>query len=704
MEEMVEIVDEEDNVVGRATRKDAHRKNLLHRLAHVVVENSKGEILVLTRARNIEVWPGWKSNVGGHVDSGENYETAARRELFEEIGIRGKLENFGKVLVRDGKYSHMTACFKAKSNGPFKADKSEIWKMEFKSLEKIRKEIAGMAKYTPTFLKAIEHVYGEEGDGEIVDLINEKDEVSGKATREEVKHRRLLYRCAGVYVKMNGKVVVERRAARKEIRPGNWSIVEETLHSGETFEQAARRGVKEELGLEASDMKLIGKKIIRDERYPDNFMLGVFVCEAKGKMRPQKTEVDKVRLMSVQQLQKFLAKEEGVSPGLSQTFWMLRAHEEGVTVSAPGKLMLSGEWSVLEGAPCIVLAVDRRVYAKAKESPTMSVNLRDFNIKTKAWVRGGKVEFAKRDERLVFTGHALETALNYLWEGGAKTKTFSLETSSDISAVRHRGKKMKAGFGSSAAAVVAITGAVLKLHGIGIETRQEKENLFKLGVIAHYKAQGKIGSGFDVAASTFGGALAYRRFDAKWLEAELGRLGMEGRGQGKGITEVVRKKWPGFAAHPVSVPEDFRLLVGFTGKSASTTELVKKVRIFREMKPRQYNAIIGALRRTTHKMVVALEMGSHSQILKLIVENRALLKGLSDASAAGLETKEHAAMVEGAHKYGAAAKFSGAGGGDCGIGICFDGDTARKVLAEWKRKGIVPVDVKVSEEGARVEA
>mgnify|MGYP001577062615 CR=1 FL=1 len=289
MEEMVEIVDAADKAIGCATRKDAHAKNLLHRLAHVVVENSKREILVLTRAKGMGVWPGWKSNVGGHVDLGESYEKAAAREMLEEIGIRGAPEFFGAALVRDGKYSHMTGCTKMKSNGPFRPDKSEIDRLEFKPLAKIRKEIAAGEKYTPTFVAVLEKIYGKApSEEEMLDLINKKDEVIGKAPRSEVKHKRLLYRCAGIYVKMNGKTVVEKRSVKKEIRPGNWSLVEETVKSGETFEQAAMRGVKEELGLVAKNLKFIGKKIIRDSRYPDEFLLGVFSCEAKGKMKLQK--------------------------------------------------------------------------------------------------------------------------------------------------------------------------------------------------------------------------------------------------------------------------------------------------------------------------------------------------------------------------------------------------------------------------------
>lgn len=319
MEEIVDIVDENDNAVGKATRKEAHEKNLLHRLVHVVVENSKGEILVLKREKNVEVWPSWLSNVGGHVEAGENYESAAERELNEELGIKARREFFGTVKVTDSRYSHVVGCFKVKANGPFTPDKSEIEKIEFKTLEKIREEIGKVAKYTPTFKAVISRIYGQ---GEIVDLINENDEVIGQATREEVKKGKLLYRCAGIYVKKNGRVLIEKRGKQKSIRPGNWSIVEETLHSGETYEQAARRGVREELGLEAENLKFIGKKMIDDSVYPDRFLLGIFTCEAEGKIKLQESEVEKAQWVSRKQLQSIIKRTKKVSPGLSQTHGM----------------------------------------------------------------------------------------------------------------------------------------------------------------------------------------------------------------------------------------------------------------------------------------------------------------------------------------------------------------------------------------------
>ncbi|MAG18186.1 MAG: phosphomevalonate kinase [Candidatus Diapherotrites archaeon] len=366
-----------------------------------------------------------------------------------------------------------------------------------------------------------------------------------------------------------------------------------------------------------------------------------------------------------------------------------------MNISAPGKLMLSGEWSVLEnGVPCIVLAVDQRVYASIEEASETKINLKDFEIETNAVIEGTKISFEKEDEKLLFTKHSIETALKYIAAKGIAVKNFELETRGDNTTVAVNGKQMKVGFGSSAAAVTAITGAVLKLHGIDIETKQGELVLFKLAIIAHFNAQGKVGSGFDVGASVFGGALVYKRFDAEWLVNEL---------QEKSVQGVADEEWPGFEARNISLPKELELMVGFTGKSASTKELVLKIREFKKEKPEEYEKIIESIKEVTEKLIIALQNSEKQKIIELLNENRKLLKTLSDASNNNLEIEEHKIMSEIASANGCAAKFSGAGGGDSSVGICFEKETKEKVLKEWKEKGIIPIEANVSENGATVE-
>jgi isopentenyldiphosphate isomerase len=89
MEEIMDIVDENDNVIGQEKRSFIRKKNLLHRGCAVMVFNSKGEVLVHKRSKDKDLYPScWDFVLGGGVDSGETYEEATLREAFEEAGVK----------------------------------------------------------------------------------------------------------------------------------------------------------------------------------------------------------------------------------------------------------------------------------------------------------------------------------------------------------------------------------------------------------------------------------------------------------------------------------------------------------------------------------------------------------------------------------------------------------------------------------------
>ena len=89
--EIFDVVDEHDEVTGQATRGEVHAQGLLHRAVHVLVFNKRGDLLLQQRSMLKDAHPGvWDSSVSGHLDAGEAYETAAVRELAEEMGIEAK--------------------------------------------------------------------------------------------------------------------------------------------------------------------------------------------------------------------------------------------------------------------------------------------------------------------------------------------------------------------------------------------------------------------------------------------------------------------------------------------------------------------------------------------------------------------------------------------------------------------------------------
>ena len=87
-EEIFDVVDANDQVIGTATRAEVHAQKLTHRAVHVFVFNKRGDLLLQKRSLLKDMCPGlWDSSVSGHLDAGESYEAAAVRELEEEMGI-----------------------------------------------------------------------------------------------------------------------------------------------------------------------------------------------------------------------------------------------------------------------------------------------------------------------------------------------------------------------------------------------------------------------------------------------------------------------------------------------------------------------------------------------------------------------------------------------------------------------------------------
>jgi len=369
-------------------------------------------------------------------------------------------------------------------------------------------------------------------------------------------------------------------------------------------------------------------------------------------------------------------------------------------VSAPGKMFLSGEWVILEpGNYGIVAAVNRRVHARVQQiggENNILIKIDEFGINVHASFDGRNLVFVdlpdSAKEKLKFTKEAIETALQYVKEKTGSTKSFSVESWGEDTAIEVDGQMKKVGFGSSAAAVVAIIAAVLELHGIHPE--RNKEVIYKLAAAAHFYAQGKLGSAFDIAASTYGGVFVYRAPDLPWVMMQL---------KNKSVREVVESTWPLLHLEPLAIPQDFRLIVGWTKSSASTPEMIKKMGEFKTINREGYNSLIEQISEVVEMLIDAWKQKDREKIINLVRENRRLLGELSRASGVPIQTADLKKLADIADSFGAAGKLSGAGGGDCGIAICFDDRAADDIKAAWQDAGLWPLDVEIDSDGIRVE-
>jgi phosphomevalonate kinase len=380
-----------------------------------------------------------------------------------------------------------------------------------------------------------------------------------------------------------------------------------------------------------------------------------------------------------------------------------------IHVSAPGKQMMVGEWAVLEvGNPSIVAAVNKRVHCTVEDfhntgdkavpnHSVISITIDDFNIKNiVAHFDGSRLLFKElsdyEKEKLQFFKEAIEVTMQYLAERVDQLKDFHIHSWGELSQISVDGQDKKIGFGSSAAATVAVTAAILAHHGF--ETEKMKEEIYKLSTMAHYFAQGKVGSAFDIASSCYGGLLVYKRFDPSWLLAEVQRDTIKG---------VVEKKWPALLLQELKIPKDFIFLVGWTKGSASTSAMIKQLDAFKNSRRSEYDDIMSSIGDLVSDMIEACNKNDKKKILELIRKNEKLLSHLTKESGVPIETENLKKLSELADKAGAAGKLSGAGGGDCGIAVCFDELIAKVVKESWRENDLYPLDVKIDRHGVMIK-
>jgi isopentenyl-diphosphate delta-isomerase type 1 len=152
-EELYDVLDEEGGVVGRATRKQVHSDpSLIHRAVHVLVFRSDGRLILQKRVKQKDVAPGkWDTSVGGHVDAGEGYESAAVREMKEELGIEGmELEHLYDFKYRSEKESEDVRTYRIIYDGPVKPNDFEIEKVREWSVDEIDNSV-GTGTFTENF-------------------------------------------------------------------------------------------------------------------------------------------------------------------------------------------------------------------------------------------------------------------------------------------------------------------------------------------------------------------------------------------------------------------------------------------------------------------------------------------------------------------------------------------------------------------------
>lgn len=349
--------------------------------------------------------------------------------------------------------------------------------------------------------------------------------------------------------------------------------------------------------------------------------------------------------------------------------------------------MVAGEYAVLmPNQSLVVTAVDRFIFVDVITSERNKLSLKDFQLEGMDWsFAEGKVQLEVEDERSSFVQAAMEVSLTYLEEKSLPSFPIHMTIKSQLD--DESGNKY--GLGSSAAVVTGVVTALLSKY---LKKEPAKELIFKLSAIAHVKVQGS-GSGADIAASTYGGMIKYRSFQADWLLEEIQ--------QAKSLSEIVEKNWKYLHIESLNFPKDWHMLVGWTGSPASTAQLVPRVLAYKGKNQAAFTNFVEKSAQALIAILAGIETKDIDRFFSGIKQNRQALAEIGELANVAIETPLLYELQRVAEEKGGAGKLSGAGGGDCGIAFTNERKLIASIQEEWERCGIKNLDMTFYPQGAK---
>ncbi|MGF1469269.1 MAG: mevalonate kinase [Sandaracinaceae bacterium] len=319
----------------------------------------------------------------------------------------------------------------------------------------------------------------------------------------------------------------------------------------------------------------------------------------------------------------------------------------GRAVSAPGKLMISGEYVVLDGEAAVVAAVDRRLVARW--SPP-----RD----------DGSAGAVGRSPEHPGLGPEARLTLEH---AEARFGAVPMSLALDAAPLRQGARKL--GLGSSSAGSVAAAGAVAAFHGEDVASLRPE--ILRLAIEGH-RAVAPQGSGADVAAAALGGVLSFVRDEPD-------------------------------AARPIRWPEGLEVRVVWTGVPARTSELVGPVRRLAAESADAYRSASAPLRDAARSLRGALLDGRAGDAVRAAAAHGAAMGELGDRAGAPILTAGLARVAALAREHAGGAKPSGAGGGDVALAFFTDPERAEAFAEACRADGLDLVSCQLGDEGVRID-
>lgn len=331
-----------------------------------------------------------------------------------------------------------------------------------------------------------------------------------------------------------------------------------------------------------------------------------------------------------------------------------------ITATAPGKAVLSGEYVVIEGAPAIAAAINRRVRVTAAANPGDH-----HSISTPGYLDGTWHFRLNKSGALAWREQLPEPAtfslVEEIWKCFDTAHWPSLSLVIDTQEFYDKASGLKLGLGSSAAVAVALTAALQSFSSAGNDSA-------RLAMDAHGRFQGGYGSGVDVAASLHGGVIEYRR------------AAVESRQVG----------WPGNL--------EYRFL--WSGQSAATTEKLARLRGRRGQDAKDDN--MKRLSDAAENVASAWSREDSRQIMDSLREYIDVLRQFSVDLDLGIFDAGHEQLVDLATDSGIIYKPCGAGGGDIGVAVADNTDAVDDFCDRASRQGFKSLDIAVDEQGVLI--
>lgn len=162
----VTFVDDNNQVIGSGPKRESWDKGIAVRIARVFIFNKQGELLIQKRADHLESMPGrWDSSASGHVDAGESYDEAAKRELKEETGLKdAELEPKGEFYSSeidepDKIKKRFTKIYTGHYDGEISADGEDVSEMRWVDPNELETWMSEKPKdFTEGFLKSFKYL------------------------------------------------------------------------------------------------------------------------------------------------------------------------------------------------------------------------------------------------------------------------------------------------------------------------------------------------------------------------------------------------------------------------------------------------------------------------------------------------------------------------------------------------------------------